>query len=84
MTTADIAGPEDDGGYPVTFEIDYPEQLSRWSTFFRWFLYTILLVPLLYAAFLVMALSALPVIAWVSIMSNGRYPRLLFPIAVWV
>lgn len=70
--------------YPVTFEMEYPERMSRWSTFFRGLLCMILVIPISYALFMLMALSALPAIAWVSIMTNGRYPRLLFPIAVWV
>ena len=68
----------------MTFELDYPERLSRWSTFFRFLLLTVLIMPIVYAAFLMMTLSAIPLIAWVSLMSNGRYPRMLFPISVWI
>lgn len=71
--------------YPLRFDVEYPESLSRWNTFFRGFLIIPLFVP--YFSILIFSALALGVIsstAWFSILSNGRYPRLLFPISVWI
>ena len=85
--------------YPVTFDVEYPERLSRWNTLFRWLLilplvffnvlggvlvhpayFALILLPF-YPLLYVMAGTAIPV--WFALLSNARYPRLLFPIAVW-
>ncbi len=65
--------------YPVTFEVEYPEQQSRWKTLLRiplvipvW-LFSYLLV---YVAFL----ALFPV--WVAALLRGRMPRFLFDFLV--
>lgn len=75
--------PATDESYPVTFEIEYPETQSRWLALFR----VLLLVPMLAAYYLVNAISSLAgatiFVAWISLLSNRRYPRLIFPWVVW-
>ncbi len=67
--------------YPVTFEVAYPQMLSRWLIFTKWLLafphYVIL--ALLYIA----AIVAM-VIAWFAILFTERYPRGLFDLGVGV
>jgi hypothetical protein len=61
--------------YPVTVSIEYPEKLSRLSTFFRIFM----VIPqwiVLY--FLGMAVSIVIIIAWFAILFTGNYPRWAF------
>jgi hypothetical protein len=61
--------------YPVTVTIEYPEKLSRLSTFFRIFM----VIPqwiVLY--FLGIAVSVVILIAWFAILFTGKYPRWAF------
>jgi len=69
------------GKYPVTYEVDYPEQLSRWLIFVKWLLaipHIIVLGLLFIAAFVAW------VIAWFAILFTGRFPRGLFDFLVGV
>jgi len=65
--------------YPATFEVDYPERLSRWLIFVKW----LLVIPhwiILYAfQYLIQATTF---IAWFAILFTGRYPKALFDLAV--
>lgn len=69
------------GQYPVTFEVDYPERLSRWLIFVKWLLafphYLVLVVLGLLAS---LALF----ISWFAILITGRFPRGLFDFVVGV
>ncbi len=69
------------GKYPVTYEVDYPEQLSRWLIFIKWLLVipNLIVLVLLYIVALVMW-----VIAWFAILFTGRFPRGLFNFIVGV
>ena len=65
--------------YPVTFDVDYPERLSRWLIFVKW----LLAIP----HFIVLILYGIAyfvtlIIAWFAILFTGRYPRGLFDFAV--
>jgi hypothetical protein len=65
--------------YPVTFEVDYPEKLSRWLIFIKW----LLAIP----HFLIIAVFGYLVelttfISWFAILFTARYPRSLFGLAV--
>jgi len=69
------------GKYPVTFEVDYPENLSRWMIFVKWLLaipHFIVLFFLYIVAFVVW------VIVWFAILFTGRFPRGLFDFLVGV
>ena len=65
--------------YPVTFDVEYPERLSRWKIFVKW----LLAIP----HFIVLMLYGIAyfvtlIIAWFAILFTGRYPRGLFDFAV--
>jgi len=63
------------GQYPVTYEIDYPEQLNRWLPLVKW----LLAVPhFIVLAALGIAASVVWVIAFFAILFTGSYPRGLF------
>ena len=61
--------------YPVSFEADYVEARSRLTTFFR--LILVIPVGIVLAVFGLFASVAI-VIAWVTIVVTGRYPRGLY------
>jgi hypothetical protein len=69
------------GRYPVTFEVDYPEGLSRWLIFVKWLLAIPHLIVLL---FLYVAALVVWVIVWFAILFTGRFPRGLFDFLVGV
>lgn len=61
--------------YPVTLKVEYPEKLSRLSTFFR----CILVIPhAIVLSLLGIAAGVVIFIAWWGILFTGRYPRALF------
>ena len=69
------------GGYPVTYQLDYPQELSRWLIFIKW----LLAIPNIIVLYLLLigALVAW-VIAWFAILFTGRFPRGLFDFIVGV
>jgi hypothetical protein len=71
----------DTGRYPVRYDVDYPESLSRWLIWVKWFL-----VFPHYLALFILTIVALPVflIAWFAILFTGRFPRRLFNYIVGV
>jgi Domain of unknown function (DUF4389) len=69
----------DSGQYPVTLEIDYDENLSRWMIFVKWLLAIPHLIVLLFVG---LAASVAVVIAFFAILFTGRYPRGLFDFVV--
>jgi len=63
------------GQYPVTLEIEYDDNLSRWQIFFKWlfaFPHYIVLIFVFIAAYVAV------IIAWFAILFTARYPRGLF------
>ncbi|HLA18453.1 MAG TPA: DUF4389 domain-containing protein [Dehalococcoidia bacterium] len=69
------------GKYPVTFEVDYPERLSRWMIFVKWLLAIPHIIVLL---FLYIIALVVWVIVWFAILFTGRFPRGLFDFLVGV
>jgi hypothetical protein len=69
----------DAGEYPVTLEVDYDENLSRWQIFVKWLLAIPHYIVLL---FLLVAVNVTVFIAFFAILFTGRYPRGLFDFAV--
>jgi len=65
--------------YPVTFDVEYPERLSRWLIFVKWLLAFPHLLILGVFTYLV-ALTTF--ISWFAILFTARYPRALFDLAV--
>ena len=65
--------------YPLRYDVEYPEQLSRWLIFVKW----LLAIPH-YIVLLFLGIAALFV--WVSaffvILFTKRYPRGLFDFSV--
>ncbi len=71
--------------HPVVFDVEYPERLSRLTTFFR----LILVIPHLIVVYLLsIPLIILTFLAWFGILFTGRYPRTFFDfnvgIARWI
>lgn len=65
----------DRGQYPVTYEIEYPEELNRWLPLVKWLLafpHLIVLTVLGVAALVVW------VVAWFAILFTGEFPRGMF------
>lgn len=71
----------DPGEYPVKYEVDYPEEMSRWLPLVKWLLaipHLIVLAVLFIAAFVVWT------IAWFVILVTGKFPRGMFDFIVGV
>jgi hypothetical protein len=65
--------------YPVTFDVEYPERLSRWLIFVKWLL--------AFPHWLILGIFGYLVglttfISWFAILFTGRYPKALFDLAV--
>jgi len=71
----------DPGRYPVSYEVDYAEKLSRWLIFVKWFL---VLLHQFFLYFLGLFAFLAAVIAWFAILITGRFPRSLFNYIVGV
>lgn len=69
------------GAYPVLLDGRLDPPISRWRWIFKWFL---ILPHLVVLAFLWLAVMALTVVAGVSILFTGRYPRSIFDFVVGV
>lgn len=67
------------GEYPLTLEVEYREDLSRWQIFLKWLFaiphFLVLAVLWIVAAFAIL-------IAFFAILFTGRYPRGLFDFIV--
>jgi hypothetical protein len=69
------------GRYPVTYEVDYPERLSRWKIFVKW----LFVIPnIIVLMVLLLAYYVTLIIAWFAILFTGRYPKGLFSFGVGV
>jgi Domain of unknown function (DUF4389)/zinc-ribbon domain len=71
----------DPGRYPVTYEVEYPEKLSRWLIFVKWFLVLLHQFVLQFLGFVALLAA---VIGWFAILITGRYPRSFFNYIVGV
>ncbi len=61
--------------YPVTLKVDYPEKLSRLTTFFRF----LTLIPAVFVlAFVSIAGYLMYVLSWFAILFTGKYPQTFF------
>ncbi len=71
----------EEGKYPLTFQVDHPERLSRLLIFVKW----LFIIPNFIVFYLVaIAYLVTLVIAWFAILFTGRYPEGLFRFAVGV
>ena len=65
--------------YPLTFDVQYPEELSRWLIFVKW----LLVIPHLIVLYgLGVAANLITLIAWFVILFTKRYPPELFSFVV--
>ncbi|HET8944819.1 MAG TPA: DUF4389 domain-containing protein [Dehalococcoidia bacterium] len=69
----------DAGKYPVTLEVDYPEELNRWLPLVKW----LLAIPHFIALFFVFIVAILLwIIAFFAILITGQFPRGMFDFIV--
>lgn len=69
------------GVYPVTFEVDYPEEMNRWLPLVKW----LLVIPHLFVlSVLYIAAIVVIIIAWFAILFTGQFPRGMFDFVVGV
>src|SRR3989442_15136476 len=65
--------------YPLRFDVDYPEQLSRWLIFVKW----LLAIPhILIVSALSQVAQVIQLIAFFAILFTRSYPRSLFDFVV--
>lgn len=62
--------------YPVRVRVDYPDGMSRLSTFFRW----LLVIPVMF--FLYLFNGGIVAAIWAAVIVRGRIPRWLFDFQV--
>jgi len=67
------------GEYPVTFEVEQPQELSRLMIFVKWLL---ILPHLIVLIFVWLASAVVVFIAFFAILFTGRYPRGMFDFLV--
>jgi len=59
-------------GYPITFNAEYAERMSRLTTFFRF----LMLIPQIIVLYFVgIAAGVVTFIAWWAILFTGKYPK---------
>jgi len=66
--------------YPITLKVEFPERLSRLTTFFRLFM----LIPQFFV-FLFVSIAAWVImfLSWWAILFTARYPRVFFNFVTW-
>ena len=62
----------DAGKYPVTFEVDYPNELGRFAPLYKWLFVIPSLIGLLFVAIVGYLLI---IVAWFAILFTGSLPR---------
>jgi hypothetical protein len=63
------------GQYPVTFEVEYPEELSRFAPLYKW----LLAIPhYIVLIFLFVAMAVVIFAGWFAILFTGKFPRSWF------
>src|SRR3990170_1227284 len=66
-------------GYPLRYDVEYPENLSRWLIFVKW----LLAIPHLFVLYVLGAVAGIcTFIAFFAILFTRRYPRGLFDFVV--
>jgi uncharacterized membrane protein HdeD (DUF308 family) len=67
--------------YPIRFDVEYPDRLSRWKIFVKW----LLAIPHLIILYLLQfVISVLVLIAFFAILFTKKWPRGMFDFAVQV
>ena len=66
--------------YPITLVVEYPERLSRLTTFFRLFM----LIPQVFLfTFVSIAAWVIMFLSWWAILFTARYPEVFFNFIAW-
>jgi len=66
--------------YPVTLAVEYPERLSRLTTFFR----LLMLIPQVFVfAFVSIAAYVVMFLSWWAILFTARYPEVFLNFVTW-
>ena len=76
---AEMTATSSPSSYPLSYDVEYPEELSRWLIFVK----GLLAIPhliILYA--LGIAVNVVTIIAWFAILFTKRYPRGMFKFVV--
>ncbi|MGD9116837.1 MAG: DUF4389 domain-containing protein [Dehalococcoidia bacterium] len=61
--------------YPITLDVEFPDKLSRLTTFFRYFM----VIPQMFVLYFVGIVAGVVLfISWWAILFMGRYPRWAF------
>ena len=68
------------GRYPIRFDVEYPERLSRLLIFVKWWLLAIPQLLIVYALSTVSGVIGF--VAWFAILFTRRYPKGLFEVVV--
>ncbi len=69
----------DAGKYPVTYELDYQPEMSRWAPLYKW----LLIIPNLIVLVLVFIVAEiLWIVAWFAILFTGEFPKGMFEFVV--
>jgi hypothetical protein len=71
----------DAGQYPVTLEVDYPEELGRWMPFIKWLLAVPHFIALMFVGIIAILFY---IIAFFAILFTGKFPRGMFDFIVGV
>ena len=64
--------------YPLRFDVDYPECLSRWKIFLKW----LLAVPPFIVIYIISGAAMIPAAAFFTILFRKKYPRWWFDFMV--
>jgi hypothetical protein len=67
------------GKYPVTFEVDYQTEMSRWAPLYKW----LLIIPNLIVLVLVyIVMEIVWILAWFVILFTGKFPKGMYDFIV--
>ncbi len=67
--------------YPLRYDVEYPERLSRWLILVKW----LLAIPHFLVLYALGAVAyVITIVAWFAILFTGRYPEGLFKFVVGV
>src|SRR6266540_1409024 len=73
--------PPQPSGYPVRFDVEYPERLSRWMIFVKW----LLAIPHFIIVYLLQIVnSVLILIGFFAVLFTKKWPRGLFDFSVQI
>jgi hypothetical protein len=67
-----------EAAYPVRFDVDYPECLSRWKIFIKW----LLAFPPYVILYIISGAAMVPAAAFFTILFRKKYPRWWFDFLV--